>query len=248
MCTTPSTVSKRAAMKRLLGSSPTVRSVPGPSKCSASKAPRGDALGGGDERVGARSPRGGRILLVQAADVDELLGQSGERRVVVEVGVHEPRPREARARADRPVRGRVVDDLAGLADERQLIAAGARGVDVLQQAGGDRPAQPDARTVLIAERDDAVAEPRRDEVERVLGGVQQALALDVQVEVRHIGELRAVTVGAGGQRARDLLLADLGSDRDDLARLNVRAESDEQVGEAFEGLRVEAGTGHGGSA
>ena len=37
MWTMPSTVSKRAAMKSVVGSSPTVRFVPGPSKRTASK-------------------------------------------------------------------------------------------------------------------------------------------------------------------------------------------------------------------
>ena len=86
MCTIPSTVSKRAAMKRLDGISPTVRSVPGPSKCSASKR-RSVSRPAVATSASARPPGGDGILLVQAAHVHELADELGERGVVVEIGV-----------------------------------------------------------------------------------------------------------------------------------------------------------------
>ena len=135
---------------------------------------------------------------------------------------------------------RVVDDLAGLLQERQRVAARALGVDVVEQAGRDRAAERDPRAALVAEREHPLAEPRRDELERVLRGVLEPRALDVDVEVGRVDELRAVAVGAGGERAHDLLLADLAADRDDLAGLDVGAEADEQVGEALQRGGVEA--------
>ena len=63
----------------------------------------GQPLAGADERVGALAPRGDRVVGVEAADVDELVDELRERGVVVEVGVDQPRPRQARAGADAPV-------------------------------------------------------------------------------------------------------------------------------------------------
>ena len=50
-----------------------------------------------------------------------------------------------------------------------------------------------------------------------------------------------MAVGARGERAHHLLLAQLGADRDDLALLHVGGEADGEVGEALERRLVEAG-------
>ena len=67
------------------------------------------------------------------------------------------------------------------------------------------------------------AVPPRDEVERVGIGVLDARPLDVRVEVVDVDELRAAAVAGGGDRARDVLVADLAGDHQHLPRLHVRA-------------------------
>ena len=151
-----------------------------------------------------------------------------------QVGVHELRPRQRGARHDRPVRRALVDDLARLLDRGQPVAAGADRIEVLEQAGGDGPGQRDARGVVLAEREDALAEPRRHVVERVLGGVLDPRALDPRVEPADVDELGAAPVGALGQRADQPLLAGLAADGHDLALLQVAPEADREVGEPLE--------------
>ena len=203
------------------------------------ESPGADALGGLDELVGARTPGGHGVVLVQAADVDDLLGEPGQRRVGVELGVHELRPRGRRAGHGGPVRRAVVDDLAGLAQEGQLVAPDAGRVEVVEQAGSDRARQADPRGAELAELEDPPAVPRRHVVERLLVGVEEPRALDVEVEVLDVDEAGAVAVGAGGQRARQRLLAQLGADGDHLAALDVGGEPDDEVGEALERRGVE---------
>ena len=122
-----------------------------------------------DEPVGAGAPGGDRVLLVEAQDVQELLLELGQRGVGLEVGVDELGPRRRRAGQDRPVDLAAADDLAGLADRRQAVAAGAHGVEVVEQARGDRAGQRDRGAALAAEREDPLAVPRRDVLERVVG-------------------------------------------------------------------------------
>jgi hypothetical protein len=61
--------------------------------------------------------------------------------------------------------------------------------------------------------------------------VRQAGALDVDVERRHVDELRAVAVGRGGDRAGQRLLARLGPHRHHLPGLDVGGEAHGEVGE-----------------
>ena len=148
MWTMPSTVSKRAAMNFVVGSSPTVRSVPGPSKRSASK-----------RRSVTRSaaPTSGSARSLHAAT-----GSSSSRRQTCRICSPRRASASSRARSgwtcwaqpqrrvrhDRPVRRALVDDDAGLAHEGQLVAAGAAGVEVVEQPGRGRARQPDARAAL----------------------------------------------------------------------------------------------------
>ena len=93
---------------------------------------------------------------------------------------------------------------------------------------------------MIAKREDPIAVPRGHELQRFGVGVSEAGVLDVRVEVANVNKSCAVPVGAGGQRAGHLFLADLGADRDDLPLLDVCSKADYQVGEALKGLLVKA--------
>ena len=221
-------------MKRDVGSSPTRRSVPGPSKCSASNAQRGQPRGGARQHVLALAPGRHRVVLVQTADVQDALPELRHRLIRLGVGEDERGPWRRRARHRGPVRRARVDDLGRLAQEGKLVAAGPRGIEVAQHAGHRRPGQPDARRAQLAEREHPLAVPRRHVVERVLGGVQDARALDLQVEQLDVDELRARAVGALGDRPREVELARLGRDRDDLPRLHVGGEVDDEVRVALE--------------
>ena len=200
----------------------------------------GQALGGRDEEVRARAPGGDRVVLVEAADVEQVASSCASAASGVEVGEDDLRPRGRRAGRDRPVRRAVVDDLAGLLERREAVAADARGVEVLEQAGGDRAREADARGADLAEREQALAVPVGDEVEVLLARVLDAGALDPGIEVLDVDELGAVAVRARRDGADHELLARLAGDRDDLPGLHVGAESDDHVGEALEGGVVHA--------
>ena len=80
----------------------------------------------------------------------------------------------------------------------------------------------------LADVERALAVPRRHVVERVLGRVLDPRALDVRVEVPDVDEPRTASVRVRRDRARQLVLAVLCVDVDDLARLDVRAVLDGQ--------------------
>ena len=141
-------------------------------------------------RARARRPTG--FVLVEPQHVQELLLELGQRGVGLEVGVHELGPGRRRAGQDRPVELAAADDLAGLADRGQAVAAGAHRVEVVEQARGDRAGERDRGAALAAEREDALAVPRRDELERVVGRVLDPRALDPRVEPGEVDELRAL--------------------------------------------------------
>ena len=64
--------------------------------------------------------------------------------------------------------------------------------------------------------------PGRNELERLGIGVLDPRPLDVRVEVHDVDEQRAAPVGGLGGCAGELLLPDQGSDRHDLAFLDIR--------------------------
>ena len=97
------------------------------------------------------------------------------------------------------------------------------------------PESADARPALVAERQHALAVPGGHELERLRARVLDPRALDVRIEPADVDELRAVPVGARGERAHEVLLAGLAADGDDLVLLHVGAEADDEVGEAREG-------------
>ncbi len=84
--------------------------------------------------------------------------------------------------------------------------------------------------MLVGEVEQTLAHPRGHVVERVLGGVRDALALDPLVEVEDVDVLGAALVGAARDLPRDLFLADVARDGDELTGLDVRAE-DREIGE-----------------
>src|SRR5512142_1816577 len=175
------------------------------------------------------------IVLVEPEHVLELLPELLVGRLLVEVGEDEPRPGARRARAAAPVRRPLADHLRELLLERQLVLARARRVEAVHRLRRDDPAERDPRGPLLAELLGPVRIPRGHEVERVLGGVRDPLALDERVEPGHVDELRAAPVGRAGHRPRQLLVpADVRREGHDLAGLDVGAELDEQARKAVD--------------
>ena len=115
----------------------------------------------------------------------------------------------------------------GLREVGEEVAPGSRRIEPFERARRVRAGERDARRVLVGEVEQALAHPRRDVVERVLGGVRDALALQPLVEVEDVDVLRAPLVGGARDPAGDVLLADVARDRDELTRLDVRAEDGE---------------------
>ena len=61
--------------------------------------------------------------------------------------------------------------------------------------------------------------------------MEQPLALDPLVPVEDVDVAGSALVRGAGDLAGQLLLAEIARDADELARLHVRAEADDQVGE-----------------
>jgi hypothetical protein len=141
-------------------------------------------------------------------------------------------PGGRRAGQDRPVELATADDLAALAHRREPVATAADRVQIVEQARGDGAGQGDRGGALLAEREDPLAEPRRDVVERVVGGVLDARTLDPWVEPGEIDELRALLVRAVRDRADECFLARRPAQGHHLTRLEVGAEIDSELGEA----------------
>ena len=148
------------------------------------------------------------------------------------VRVDELRPARRRRGGDAPVRGGAVDDVAGVREVREDVAAGASRVDARERLGVCRAGEGDARGVLVGEPLEPVDHPRRHVVERRLVRVEQPLTLDARVEHPHVHPSRAVLVGGARDLVRQRLLAGVRRDGDDLAGLHVGAVPDDEVGEA----------------
>ena len=225
MWTMPSTVEKRAAMKREVGSSPTVRSVPGPSKCRASKRralTRSAASTSWSARArqaatGSSSSRRQTWTTCSASRASAASGSSSGCTSCAHAGVGQGTAVQF-----------VVRSLTTWPASRRNgswsrpTRAGSRSSS---RPGATGPVRPIRARAELAELEDPPAVPRRHVVERLLVGVQEPRALDVEVEVLDVDEPRAVAVGAGGERARQRLLAQLGADGDDLAALDVGART-----------------------
>jgi hypothetical protein len=170
--------------------------------------------------------------------VEDLLPEAIPRGVGVQVGEDVLGPRARGTRDDGPVRRALVDDLAALAHGGQLVLAEPAGIQVGHEAGMRRPRQPDARGAQLPELEDRAPVPVGHVRQGVLRGVQDPLALDVQVEVAHVDELGPRAVGGARDRASQGLLADLRADRHDLAGLDVRRERHGQLREPVEHGRI----------
>jgi hypothetical protein len=190
------------------------------------------------ERRRPRAPRLLGVRLVESADVRDRLPQPVEGLVAPELGKDEPRPARRGSGGDAPVRRRAVDDVAGVREVRQDVAAGARGLDPVERVGRRRPVERDPRRALVGQPLEPLRHPRGDVVERLGVGVEQALALQPGIEDRDVDPARAALVRRARHLARQRLLADVGRDTHDLAGLDVRAVADDQVGEAARELGV----------
>jgi hypothetical protein len=173
--------------------------------------------------------------------VGDFLPQLLEGCLGFEVGEHELGPARGRTRRGRPVCRALVEHLSALADIGKPIAAEQRGVDALERVGRHRTGETNPGAALLAERQHPITEPRGDEVERRGLGMERAGALEIEVEDRQVDVLGPLLVGDLGHRASQRLLARLGAERDDLARLDVGAEADNQLGQGADAVCVHGG-------
>src|SRR6185437_7822315 len=169
-------------------------------------------------------PGGHRIVGVEAADDRDLLPQPVERRLRLEVGVHERRPALGRAGHDRPVVASLGHVLVLLLRRRRPVAADPVGVDAVEQPRRDRPAERDRRSLLGAVLTHALHEPLRLVAEGVVGRILQSRALDVGVAVDHVKVRRARLVHELRDLAGERLLARRGDQDHLLPRLDVGSE------------------------
>src|SRR5207247_7166351 len=114
------------------------------------------------------------------------------------------------------------------------VAAEPLRVEVVVEMRGDRAAEQDGRGARLTELQRSLAVPGRHEVEHLVCGVLHTHALEMWIPVVDVDELRAALVCARGQRARQLFLAEAAADVEDLARLDVGAEVDDEIGVALE--------------
>ena len=77
-----------------------------------------------------------------------------------------------------------------------------------------------------AELEHARAVPRRDVLEGFVGDARDALVLDVRVVVVHVDELRAAVVRGGGDCPRELFVADIRTDVDNVPSQRVAERAD----------------------
>jgi hypothetical protein len=106
-------------------------------------------------------------------------------------------------------------------------------VDPFERAGVGRRRERDARRLVLAEREDALAPPRRHELERVLARRLEPDPLQTPVEHEWVDETRTVLVGLARDLVRERLHARRVRERDDLIVLDVGAHLDRERGEAY---------------
>ena len=98
----------------------------------------------------------------------------------------------------------------------------------------------DPRAAELPELEHARAVPVGDEVDRVRVAVLDPCAPHPRVEPVRVDELRPAPVRGGRDLVHERALLEVGAHLDDLARLHVRAEADDQVGVPRENGRVDA--------
>ena len=175
-------------------------------------------------------PGGLGIVFVQAADVNHLIPEPLERGLRLEVRKDELRPLVGRPRRHAPVDRSLVDNRHPFLHTRIDVAAEPLRIQIVEEVRLDRTAEGDRRAALLAELQRPLTEPRRDEVEHVIGRVLDALPFQVRIPVMDVHEFRAALVRARRDRARELFFPEPGAEVEDLTLLHVGAEVDEQVG------------------
>ena len=243
-CTIPSTVVNSAASQTDDRKSPSVRSVPGPSRWIASNL-RSESIAA--PRLSSpilALPRGHGIGLVETANVRDRSPEAVVRLCRLVVREHELGPGLRRRRHAGPVRRVKVHDVADLGQERQEVGAGAVGGHIVERVRRLRPGERDPRGALVREVPQPVDHPGRDVAERLGVAAEQALALEPLVEVEDVDERGTALVRGPRDLAGQRLLPDVARHADELARLHVGAEADHEVGESPREIVVVV---HGGS-
>ncbi len=224
--------------KRELGSRPTREVRAGAHEAEGVEVERVEAAGDLPDLLDPLVPGGGGVGLVQAADVDDVLPEPCERFVGVELRVDDPRPGTRGVGGERPRDRAVVDHLEHLLDGRQLVAAGAAGVDAVEQAGRHERHEHDARRVEVAEVEHPPPEPRRHPLERAVRRGLVANPLHRGVDVDDVDVAGALLVRPARDRGHERLRLRERLDGQHLIRLDVRADRDDQVRVALEEVGV----------
>ena len=183
---------------------------------------------------GATGDRDLGIVFVQAADVNDLLPELVERDLRLEVGKDELSPFLGRPWRYAPVDRALVDDGRPFLHTGEDIPAEPFRVQVVEKMRRNRAAEGDRRAAVVTELQGPFAVPGRDEVQHVVWRVEHALPLEMRIPVVDIDEFRAAPVRTRRDGARELFFPESREDVEDLALLDVRAEVDDQVGEAFD--------------
>src|SRR5439155_16603243 len=173
------------------------------------------------------------IVFVQAAHIYDLLPELVERGLRLEVGENEPGPFLGGPRRYAPVDRALVDDRRPFLHPGEDVPAEPRRIQIVEEMRLERAAEGDRRPTLLAELQSPFAVPGRDEVQHIVWRVEHALPLEMRIPVVDIDEFRAAPVGTRRDGARELFLPEPREEVEDLTLLHVRAEADDQVGEAF---------------
>ncbi len=188
-------------------------------------------VGAGDDDLHPLPPRLDRILGVQPEHVRDLLPELVERRLRLELRVNALGPADVRAGPRGPVRRPLVHDSRDRGDVRERVTACSRRVDAVEDPGA-RPGQRHPRGSFVRKPFHPLFEPRRDVVQRLVVRELQPCPLDELVPPEDVDVLRASLVGRAGDSTRRVLHPEVGGNSEDLTRLQVRAEADEEVGQA----------------
>ncbi len=234
MCGIPSTVSSAPVSQRCPSGRPTRRSVPGPTKRTATKLRSSSVAARRRSRAmcsrqaatgsGSSSRRSGGDCVPQALDVR--LAEHGACPPLVRVA--EDRP------LDQPPVLRVEELLDCRSRPRPLRAAL---VEVGEQLGVGVPRDRDGRPARLDHVVDEGDRPRRAPVERVVRSVLDPRALQVVVSVEHLDVPGPALVGNAADRADQREVLRIGRDPKELPGLEVDSDLDGQACVPVEPLR-----------
>ena len=207
MCSMPSTVWKRAARQPDDGQQADGEVGARALVVQRVEPPLGQALGAGHEHVGARAPRGDRVLLVEPQDVQQLPLEPLQR-------LRRRRSGNTSSAQTGVGHGQIVQFVVrSLTTLMPSLTAGSRSLprrtgsrsDISPGALGPDSATRAARWSPSA----TTRSPNHDGTKSSVSSarVLDARALDVGVEPADVDELRAVPVRARRERADEILLA-----------------------------------------